>query len=232
MKRASAALLTLAVPAVALAADGSLPRPHGWVGTTNDWIQGLGIAFVLLNLVLLGLAWRSQRRAPGTPTTRAWALVAVGLVPVMVSFFTFAHGLETSATVAACGACHVMTPFVRDLQDVKSETLAATHYKNRYILDKQCYECHSDYGVTGTLGAKLEGLGHVWRYTTGTYARPIKIARPFPNVRCLECHGESQKFLNSAGHPKEVIPGLMANEMSCLDCHAPVHPAQTKAAVR
>jgi nitrate reductase cytochrome c-type subunit len=80
--------------------------------------------------------------------------------------------------------------------------------------------------------AKLAGLGHVWRYTTGRYTLPIKIAHPYSNARCLTCHGESQKFLTSAGHPKEELPSLMTDKTSCLDCHGPAHPAQKQAATR
>jgi len=125
-----------------------------------------------------------------------------------------------------------MTQFVDDLRNVKSNTLAATHFKNRYIPEHQCYTCHSDYGLAGTLKAKLEGLGHVWRYTTGLYSLPIKIAAPYPNFRCLGCHGESQKFLNAPGHPNEEMPSLMVGKTSCLDCHGPAHPEQKKAANR
>jgi len=35
--------------------------PRGWIGTTSQWRQDLGIAFALLNLVLLAFAWRSLR---------------------------------------------------------------------------------------------------------------------------------------------------------------------------
>ena len=207
-----------------------VPLPHGWIGTTGDWVRGLGIAFVLLNLVLLVFAWRSLRGSGVSPSARGWLFVAVGLVPIMVGFMSFTHGLEDSTTVNACGSCHVMGPFVADLRNVKSDTLAATHFKNRYIQEHQCYTCHSDYGLGGTVRAKLAGLGHVWRYKTGAYTLPIKIARPYPNVRCLGCHGASQKFLNAAGHPKEEIPNLMSGQTSCLDCHGPAHPSQTKAA--
>ena len=227
-----AAGLVVVLPSVATAAEDTIPLPHGWIGTTGDWIRGIGIAFVILNLVLLLLAWRRLSRTGLTPTVRGWLFVAVGLVPLMVAFLSFAHGLESSTTVQACGSCHVMTPFVADLRNVNSETLAATHFKNRYIQERQCYTCHSDYGLGGTVKAKFEGLGHVWRYATGKYEQPIKIARPYPNVRCLGCHGESQKFLKSAGHPKEVMPELMSGKTSCLDCHAPVHPSQAKAAAR
>ena len=236
---AAGALAALAVPATALvfpaaalAADEAVPLPHGWIGTTSEWLQGFGIAFALLNLVLLGLAWRSLTRAGITGTTRGWLLVAVALVPTMVAFLAFAHGLEGSSTVAACGSCHVMSRYVSDLQDVKSDTLAATHFKNRFILDKQCYTCHSDYGIAGTLTAKLAGLGHVWRNTTGAYELPLKIAHPYPNVRCLGCHGASQRFLNSEGHAKEDLPALMNGSTSCLDCHGPAHPEQKKTAAR
>ncbi len=226
-----AGLLLVLLPGVA-EAQGGVPLPRGWIGTTSQWLLGLGIAFALLNLVLLAFAWRSLRAGTITGTTRGWLFVSVGLVPVVVAFFSFAHGLEASATVSSCGSCHVMTPFVQDLQNVKSDTLAATHFKNRFIRENQCYTCHSDYGLGGTLKAKMEGLGHVWRYTTGMYELPIKIARPFPNTRCLGCHAESQKFLNAAGHPKEDMRPLMDGTVSCLDCHGPAHPEQKKAARR
>jgi cytochrome c nitrite reductase small subunit len=231
---AAVIMAIVGIPAVVVAAEHpGVPLPHGWIGTTSQWVRGFGIAFVLLNLALIAFAWRSLLKGEAvTPTARGWLLVAVGLVPTMVAFLAFAHGLEGSTTVAACGSCHVMGPHVSDLHNVKSDTLAATHFKNRYIQEHQCYTCHSDYGLGGTLKAKIDGLGHVWRYSTGTYVLPIKIAQPYPNVRCLGCHGESQKFLNAGGHPKEELPNLMAGSTSCLDCHGPAHPRSEKAAMR
>jgi cytochrome c nitrite reductase small subunit len=219
---------TLLVSGAAAAGESGVPLPQGWIGTTSQWIQGFGVAFVVLNVILLFLTWR-RLRSDGPSSVWGWLLVAVGLVPIMVGFMTFAHGLESTTTVSACGSCHVMTPFVRDLQDVKSDTLAATHFKNRFIRESQCYTCHSDYGLGGTLKAKLAGLGHVWRYTTGLYALPIKIAQPYPNFRCLGCHGESQRFLNSVTM-KPILPELMSGQTPCLTCHGPAHPAQTKEA--
>jgi cytochrome c nitrite reductase small subunit len=226
-----AGLFLVLLPGVA-AAQGGVPLPRGWIGTTSQWLQGLGIAFALLNLVLLAFAWRSLRAGTITATTRGWLFVSVGLVPVMVAFLSFAHGLEATATVSACGSCHVMTPFVGDLQNVKSDTLAATHFKNRYIREDQCYTCHSDYGLGGTIKAKIAGLGHVWRYTTGFYEIPIKIAEPYPNTRCLGCHAGSQKFLKAAGHPREEMHNLMDGTVPCIACHGPAHPEQKKEARR
>src|SRR5258705_1082705 len=115
-----------------------MPLPHGWIGTTSDWLRGMGIALVVLNLALLPLAWRSLERAGLTAATRGWLLAGVGLVPVMIAFLSFAYGMEAITAVRACGAGHTMTPFVEDLRNVKSDTLAATHFKNRYIPDRQC----------------------------------------------------------------------------------------------
>lgn len=206
--------------------------PRLWIGTTDEWLQGLGIAFAVLDLILLAIAWRSLRAGTESRASRAWLLVAVGLVPVSVAFLASAHGLERSTTVAACGSCHLMTPYVADLGNVKSETLAAVHAKNRYIRERHCYTCHSDYGLAGTIQAKLAGLGHVWKYTTGAYALPLHIAQPYPNARCLECHGESVKFLTSAEHPKEDLPDFLSGKTSCLDCHAPAHPKAKQEARR
>jgi len=210
-------------------AELSVPLPHGWIGTTGQWVEGFGIGLVVLDLILLALVWYRMRGQDPPAPLWGWVLVAVGLVPILVGFMTFAHGLESSATVSSCGSCHVMTPFVRDLRDVKSETLAATHYKNRFILRHQCYECHTDYGLAGTITAKLAGVGHVWHYITGRYTLPIKIARPYANSGCLECHGQSQRFLNSPSK-KDILPDLMSGKTSCLDCHGPAHPEQKKEA--
>jgi nitrate/TMAO reductase-like tetraheme cytochrome c subunit len=217
--------------AVAPAVEG-VPLPHGWVGTADQWTAGMGIALALLNLTLLVAAWRSLRSTGLTSTARGWLFVAVGLVPAMVAFLTFTHGLESSATVDSCGYCHVMQPYVQDLRDAKSDTLAATHYKNRYIQERHCYTCHSDYGLGGTFLAKLGGVRHVVRYTTGAYTLPLKIASPFPNVRCLGCHAGAPKFENSPAHPKEMMPVLLDGSTSCLVCHAPAHPPGKKVASR
>jgi cytochrome c nitrite reductase small subunit len=228
-------LLVLLAPAVAAAAAAppeGVPLPHGWIGTADQWIEGMGIAFAFLNLALLVAAWRSLRSTGLSPTARGWLFVAVGLVPAMVAFLTFTHGLESSSTVDSCGYCHVMQPYVQDLRNAKSGTLAATHYKNRYIQERHCYTCHSDYGLAGTFWAKLGGVGHVVRYTTGAYTLPLKIASPFPNVRCLGCHAGAPKFVNSPAHPEAMMPVLLDGSTSCLVCHAPAHPEAKKVAAR
>lgn len=236
MKRpVASALAVLAFAARAGAAEPEaleLPRPHGWIGTTEDWARGLGVAFVVLALVLLAMAWRALRREGVTPVLRQFLVVPLIVLPVAIVFFGYSYGIEQSSTVGSCGSCHVMKPYVADLHDPGSDTLAAVHYKNRYIQDRHCYTCHADYGLFGTMEAKMAGMGHVARYSTGRYTLPLKIAHPFPNLRCLGCHGQSQKFLKSEGHPREDLPKLISGENSCLDCHGPAHPRVEKEASR
>lgn len=225
--RALAALWFLA--AVALVADPrdfGVPAPRGWIGTTSEWLQGIGIVFALLDLVLLAAIWWMIRTRGVTSISKVFLFGAVLILPVIVVFLATAHGMEASSTVEACGSCHIMESHVADLRDPKGDSLAAAHYKNRYIQQNHCYTCHSDYGMAGTVGAKLAGLGHTWRNLTGSYELPLKIRRPYSNLRCLSCHGGAQNFLGK--HDKDEIPKLMADKDSCLDCHGPAHAPDTK----
>ena len=214
----------------AAAADGDLvlPRPRGWIGTNDDWARALGIAFVALALLLLAVAWRRLKRTGLTPGVKELLILPLVVLPVVIVFFGYSHGIERSKSIESCGSCHVMEPYLADLKDPASESLAATHFKNRYIQEHHCYTCHTNYGMFGTLQAKMDGLGHVTRHATGSYALPLKINEPYPNGRCLGCHGASQKFLKSEGHPAEDMPKLVSGETSCIDCHGPAHPTMTK----
>jgi cytochrome c nitrite reductase small subunit len=225
-------LVLLAATRAAAAGAVGVPRPRGWIGTAEDWAHGLGIAFAVLDLLLLFSIARSVRRSGLTTANKQMLFVAVAVVPLALVFFGYTYGMQASERVEACGACHVMEPWVKDLRDPGSTTLAAMHFKNRYIQENHCYTCHSDYGMFGTVKAKWEGFGHVVRYATGAYEPPIKIAHPYPNWRCLNCHGTSQKFLDPAKHPKEDLGDLLSGKTSCIDCHGPAHPPQQKSQKR
>jgi nitrate/TMAO reductase-like tetraheme cytochrome c subunit len=223
-------LAVLLSPGIALAATATgVPRPEMWIGTPEQWTRGLGIALALLTLAVLVAAWRRLRRGESMRAALGTLFFGLAVLPVLVIFFGYTHGLAGMETVRACGGCHVMTGHVKDLQELQSESLAAVHFKNRYIRENHCYTCHSDYGMFGALSAKADGVRHVVHYVAGTYPVPIKIRHPYQNVRCLGCHGESQKFLKSAGHPDEIRPQVLSGAVSCLDCHGPAHtPAEAR----
>jgi nitrate/TMAO reductase-like tetraheme cytochrome c subunit len=118
-----------------------------------------------------------------------------------------------------------MRPMVNDMMDPQSDTLAARHFKNRWIPKDQCYECHSDYGLSGNLAAKMEGFRHLARYTTRTYTEPIQYRGVFDNDNCLKCHGNMPKFEAVPWH-HTVNKFVEKNEMSCLNCHGLAHPTR------
>jgi nitrate/TMAO reductase-like tetraheme cytochrome c subunit len=225
-RRLSTFLLFLAAGALAAdPRDFGVPQPRGWIGTTSQWVQGVGLAFAAFNLILLVVIWQMIRRRGVTAVSKALLLGAILVIPIVVVFLATAHGMTESMRVEACGACHIMESHVTDLHNPKSDSLAAIHYKNRYIQEDHCYTCHSDYGMNGTIAAKLAGLGHTWRNFTGHYELPLKTRVPFSNTRCLSCHGGAQNFL--AKHDKDQIPNLISGKDSCLDCHGPAHPKET-----
>jgi hypothetical protein len=116
-----------------------------------------------------------------------------------------------------------MLPMVNDMRDPGSATLAALHYKNKWIAENQCYHCHSDYGLGGDLEAKMTGFRHLARYTTRTYHEPIAARVKFNNNNCLHCHDGTPKWVAVPMHI-ESRNDLVANRVRCLDCHGDAHP--------
>ena len=183
----------------------------------------LGIAVVLYSLI----RYRGRTSSP-----LAWGLLiaGAGILPALSSGFGTVLVFERAEKVEFCASCHLtMKSFVTDLKNPDSESLAAVHYKNRYIPDDQCYVCHTSYGMFGTVQAKKEGMIDVYKYFTRTFALPVKLRHPYPNNDCLKCHAQSAKWLAIHGDFKEP---LFSGEMKCMECHASEHPAHTLAQVQ
>ena len=53
MAARAAAFAVLLATGSAWAADEAVPLPHGWIGTTSEWVHGFGIAFALLQAAVL-----------------------------------------------------------------------------------------------------------------------------------------------------------------------------------
>ena len=153
------------------------------------------------------------------------AFTALVAVPAAVAGVANYHTFVGVHEVEACNRCHVMRPMVNDMMDSQSDTLAARHFKNRWIPTDQCYACHSDYGLSGDLAAKMEGFRHLARYTTRTYSEPIKYRGVFDNDNCLKCHANMPKFEAVPWH-HTVMESVEKNDMSCLNCHGLAHPTR------
>src|SRR5215472_1166521 len=160
--------------------------------TYSVWLLG-GLFSIGLGIVLYTLL---RRRASG-PEPVPWALltIGIGVVPLVSGPIGLAISINHSESVEFCASCHKpMQSYVDDMKDPRSESLAAVHFKNRYILNDQCYVCHTSSGVWGTVHAKAEGTIDLYKYYTGKFRMPIAMRRAYANVYCLKCHGESAKY--------------------------------------
>ncbi|HVP46381.1 MAG TPA: NapC/NirT family cytochrome c [Bryobacteraceae bacterium] len=175
-----------------------------------------GIALLLCNLIYY------RGRIAGS---LSWGLLISGVVvlPSVSILFGTLLMFERAEQVEFCASCHVaMQAYVQDLENPDSQSLAAVHYKNRYIPRNQCYICHTSFGLFGTAQAKIAGVVDVRKYYTGTFHLPIKMREPYLNTDCLKCHAGAVKW--SRLHA-EFGNALLADEVSCLGCHGRDHPA-------
>ena len=155
---------------------------------------------------------------------RHWLLLlAIVVFPGLSLLLGTDEALEAAKSPAFCGSCHVMGPWVGDLHDPDSKTLASAHYQNRFILENQCFTCHSDYGLTGPMRAKLTGMVHLFKYETGTWKDPIELYHPYNFGICLHCHENSKRYRDAH---EDSLDAIADGSMACTDCHESVHPPQ------
>jgi len=166
-------------------------------------------------------------RLPALAFAKLVAFAALIALPAGAVFIANYHTFEGVHEVRGCASCHVMLPMVNDMRDPNSGTLAARHYKNRWIAEDQCYHCHSDYGLAGNLEAKMTGFRHLARYTSRTYHEPIEARVRFNNKNCLNCHAGTPRFEAVQSH-KTAHERLVSNQMICLNCHGQAHPTSAQ----
>ena len=116
-------------------------------------------------LVVYSLA-RYRGRIAG-PVSLGLLIAGIGVLPVISVSFGTVLVFQRAERVEFCASCHEpMQPYVDDMLNLESESMAAVHYKNRYIPSNQCYDCHTSYGLFGTAEAKTKGLVDMYKYTT------------------------------------------------------------------
>lgn len=188
------------------------------------WARLAGILAAVLALgLVLSVVFQSQSQV--SPSGKWLLLLGVIIFPAFNVLIGWQVGLHHSKTVASCASCHTMAPYLKDMTDPNSRTLAAEHFQNRWIPHNQCYECHTSYGFLGDIEAKWSGLGHVYRYYTHSYEQPIRATKPYGLINCLGCHEGARRYNKIAEHGEpEVVEGLRAGKITCLECHNAPHP--------
>ncbi len=191
--------------------------------SAGEMMRNAGVAAaVLAIMILLGTEFIFRKRlALGT---YHWLLfMGILFLPALTLLGTHATIMDETKKVNSCNQCHIMHPFVDDLLDPDSATLAARHFKNRWIPYDQCYACHTTYGIHGTMEAKRDGFRHWLLYVTGTWEEPITYKGSFPNISCLECHIGTPKYDAVPSH-HALSREFLADSVGCFTCHGPAHP--------
>lgn len=186
-------------------------------------LRGLGIASAVVGIIVLVLTQYVYRNKITRGTYHWLLLLALFVLPLTATLSTTATVMEGTKSVQACASCHVMHPFVNDLKDPSSPTLAARHYRKNWIARDQCYACHVTYGATGTLAGKRDGFRHWVYYITNTYSDPIKYAGSYENSNCLACHGQTTKWEQVKSH-QALAEEFATDRVTCIRCHGPPHP--------
>jgi nitrate/TMAO reductase-like tetraheme cytochrome c subunit len=217
----------LAVCAAAVA----LVPGAGWAGTAVRDFQydaaehwGARILTWVAVLSLLAIAYTLSQVSRGRANGGAGKALILASA-VLLPSFCVATGMvlvfARAERVEFCGSCHLaMDPFVADMTDPSGRGLAAVHYTNRFIPSNQCYECHTSYGLFGTVKAKIHGASQVLRYYGGAFEPPVTLWQPYSNADCLKCHAESKLWLEEPSHTADgMIDELFEDRTSCMGCH-------------
>jgi len=206
---------------------------------SSDPFLWLALGSTAISVLLLG--WYLVRRPPLTRATKLVLLLGIGVLPLMTAGTGNVAGYHATKTTTFCSSsCHVMTPYGNDSLDPASTTLAARHARNAEFGHENCYACHADYEMFGTITTKIGGLRHVYEYTfnyhqLSTEAALVKmeIRRPFANATCMRCHSTQNPTWNAVGDHASTLDRVRAGTLSCASegCHGPAHPF-SKAAKR
>lgn len=182
-------------------------------------------ASILVGYLVLRPAW--------TMVTKVALLLGLGVFPIAAAASGNVVGYERTKARSFCGDCHVMIPHRDDSDDPKSGSLSSRHARNRLFGAENCYTCHEDYGMYGTVLTKLGGMRHVWLYyteyrstTIAEAKETIHLRQPFPNENCMQCHSTKVKIWLEIPDHRETLNDLRADRISCASagCHGYAHP--------
>jgi len=192
----------------------------------EEWGREITIAVGVLILLLLTVTLVRQRHHLLEPAAKWLFLLSIVVLPGFASLTGTFTVFKMGERAEFCGSCHpVMDPYINDLLNPKSETLAAVHNTRRLIPEGQCYACHVTYGMNGTFQAKLNGLSHMWKFYTKSWKLPIKLYEEYSNINCTHCHAGGKKFEEADVHVG-IADDLKSGKESCVGCHTPAHPPQ------
>lgn len=193
-----------------------------------DPLVGLSLACAALSAAIL-IYYLVRKPVLNTPV-KLLLLAGLGVFPLLTAGAGNYAGFHQTTKREFCNGCHVMEPWIDDVEDPSSDSLAALHGRNDLFGATNCYTCHADYGMYGTVATKWGGLRHVYHYVREYHDWPvakavaeIRIRKPFPNRTCTHCHSTTLPgWLDVPDHKATFDP----DTVSCASagCHGPAHP--------
>jgi cytochrome c-type protein NapC len=203
---------------------------HPWLDEHNLF-SGVTLACAAVAVVIL--VWYVVVHPPLHRTTKLWLLLGLGVFPIAAAAGSNVQGYEATQHRVFCGSCHVMTPYAQDSNDPNSKTLSATHARNQYFGADNCYACHADYGMFGTVVTKLGGMRHVWLAMTEFRGvsleeskKRIHLLKPYPNQNCMQCHSTTTWIWRRVPDHASALDDVVAGRVGCASpgCHGYAHP--------
>lgn len=173
-------------------------------------------------------------RPPLLRATKIALLFGLGVFPIGAAFAGNVQGFEVTKERAFCGSCHVMALHRADSDDVTSGSLASRHARNAMFGSENCYVCHANYGMFGTVLTKAGGMRHVWLYLTEYRKTPLEEAKKTIHLRepammngnCMECHSTHDPLWLKVPDHVASLDDARAGRLSCASagCHGLAHP--------
>lgn len=185
---------------------------------------GLAAAILLFFLI---------KRPAFTNAMKLWLFAGLGGLPILAAGTGNVQGFETTEKRSFCGSCHVMGKHAEDSEDPHSTSLAARHARNPMFGEENCYTCHADYGMYGTVLTKMGGMRHVWLYYTEYKDIPldealptIHLRKPFQNDTCMQCHSTRDPVWAKVKDHGSSLDEIRKGTISCASggCHGYAHP--------
>jgi nitrate/TMAO reductase-like tetraheme cytochrome c subunit len=193
-------------------------------------LLAIGSAVIAATIIVVYLV----RRPSLVAVTKLWLVLGLGVFPLLTAGAGNIVGFEATKERSFCASCHVMTVHTADSDDPASVTLSSRHARNKLFGAENCYTCHADYGMYGTILTKWGGLKHVYNYYLGGYhsmtmeeaKKSIHINKPYPNENCMQCHSTKDLIWASKPDHKASLGDDRAGKISCASggCHGFAHP--------
>jgi nitrate/TMAO reductase-like tetraheme cytochrome c subunit len=164
-----------------------------------EWLMVISLAVIAVAIGLITFTLIARRKNLLDIHSKWILFLGVAVLPIPAIFMSTAVGLEHSKQLEFCNSCHAMDPFMD----------------------------HTDYGIFGTMEAKLNGMKHMWGDFTGHWSHPIEISKPYRYQICLNCHAGAVRFERLEEHDG-VIEEVLAGEGGCNPCHELAHPSRVE----